>query len=294
MAPVDRPSSLSDVKSWLAEHPDPDPATLAPHVGQRAAGRRAAMRALGLIGSDRALEVFGEYAASTYSDAELNELHRAWGRFDRDRFARTMFGGSPSLRLGMCRTIEGIQSIPGLRELHVVFDGSADLTPLTGCTDLRVLDLGVEGDPGLEDASPIAALPALIELQVSRTTRRADLSILADTPVQRLRVALDGGSGAFLSTMPALRRVVVSGESSQTERPVPVDPELSDVVFTLVDAGVEVVLWRHERSWVPDVVARAEVRGDVVVVDRSGFIGLTRDPASAEDLARRLFLNLLP
>jgi hypothetical protein len=63
-------------------------------------------------------------------------------------------------------------------------------------------------------------------------------------------------------------------------------------VLRLVADGVQVVVLRHERSWVSRLTAA--VPSDVFVVERSGYVGLTRDGSDVEGLGRRLFSNVVP
>ncbi|MBN0041255.1 hypothetical protein JN535_13900 [Cellulosimicrobium cellulans] len=63
-------------------------------------------------------------------------------------------------------------------------------------------------------------------------------------------------------------------------------------MLRLVADGVQVVVLRHERSWVSRPTAA--VPSDVFVVERSGYVGLTRDGSDVERLGRRLFSDLVP
>ncbi|KRB76434.1 hypothetical protein ASE01_15840 [Nocardioides sp. Root190] len=276
------PQKASEVKAWLVAHPDVDPAVLAPHQDQKAAARTAAVRALGTIGTPRALEVLGEYADGSYPDAVLKELHTAWGRFDRRTFAATMFRQAAyTLDLGMARTVEGIGAVPGLTSLDVVFNGKADLTPLAECVELRTLRVGAEGEPGLLGVEPLLDLSELSELHLTRTTHNADLAPLAALGVRRLRIDLEGADGSFLLRMPQLERLLVSGGSA-------------DVVLALVRKGVRVVVFAHERDWVTGLLEQAGGAADVFVVEKSGRIGLVDDESKVDELGRHLFSNILP
>jgi hypothetical protein len=279
---VEVPQKAAEVKAWLGAHPDVDPAVLAPRTGQKAAARVAAVRALGAVGTPRALEVLGEYAEDSYSDAVLKELHTAWGRFDRRAFAATMFRQAAyTLDLGMAPTIEGIGAVPGLTSLDVVLTKGADLAPLAECTGLRTLRVGAEGEPGLLGVEPLRELLELTELHLTRTTHNADLTPLADLPVRRLRLDLEGADGSFLLRMPHLERLLLSGGAA-------------DVVLALVRQGVRVVVWAHERDWVPGLLEQAGGAADIHVVEKAGRIGLTNDESKLEELGRHLFSNILP
>lgn len=295
------PEKVAQVASWLAAHPGADPRWFAARPGQRAAERRVAFRALGSIGTPAALDVLAGYARDGYPDVELAELHRAWGRFDRRAFAATMFRPEDTmLQLGACSTLEGIGAVQGLTGVGVALTGPADLAPLVECTDLRRLHVNVVGG-GLAGVELLSQLPALTELYLVGTTRGADLTALRDTAVERLSLSLDGADGAFLSRLPHLRSLKLSGGSAPEDSgydgedgtvPLPAHPGLVDVVLRLLADGVQVVVLRHERSWVSRLTAA--VPSDVFVVERSGYVGLTRDWSDVEGLGRRLFSNVVP
>ncbi|WP_154796005.1 hypothetical protein [Occultella kanbiaonis] len=299
----DLPKKVSEVKRWLAAHPDVDPADLAPHPGQKAAGRSAAIRALGAIATPAALTVLGRYAQESYPDAVLDELHKAWGNFDRREFAATMFRQAPyTLDLGVAPSIEGIGAVPDLTSLDVVLTDGADLSPLAECTGLRTLRVGAEGAPGLLGVEPILGLPELTELHLTRTTRNADLTPLVGLAVRRMRLDLDGADGAFLLDMPALESLRLAGDPDWDDARA-AEPDatveqakaaLADVVLELARRGVRVAVYKHQRSWVTGLLERAEAADDIAIVDRSGYVGLTNDEAALENIGRHLFANLLP
>jgi hypothetical protein len=290
---LDLPQKVSQVTTWLAAHPDVDPALLAPHTGQKAAARAAAVRALGTIGTPHALDVLGQYADARYPDAMLKELHTAWDRFDRREFAATMFGQAwRSLDLGMAPSIEGIGAVAGLTSLDVVLVDGDDLSPLAECTELRTLRVGAEGLPGLLGVAPVVDLPQLTELHLTRATQHADLTPLAASPVRRLRLDLWDADGSFLLRMPHLERLLLSAGAGATEPHQ--TPALVDVVISLVRRGVEVTAYAHQRDWVVPLREAAEQAPDVFVVETSGYVGLTNQESEHEGLRRRLFSNLVP
>lgn len=278
----DVPMKVSEVAKWLNSHPDVDPTLFSPAPGQRAAARRAALRALGSLATPEALRVLAQYAADSYSDADLGELHRAWGNFDRREFAATMFGpGAQYLTLGVCSTIEGIGGVPELRTLVVNFEKRVDLAPLAECPELENLDVNVIEDARFTNVEPLTRLPHLSMLKISGDTRNADLSLLADSPVSSLRISLEGAEGSFLLAMPRLRFVELSGARDAPSGGVetdeydvrPVHPGLGQVVIDLVRAGVEVTLYKDE-SWVrPFADAVPE---DVAVEIARGYVRLDR------------------
>ncbi|MGY5766297.1 hypothetical protein ACXET9_13980 [Brachybacterium sp. DNPG3] len=281
---VTPPAKVSEVAAWLTTHSDPDPAVLAPTTGQRATARRAALRALGTLATPAALAVLAQYATDRHTDADLAELYRAWARFDRREFAAAMFGpAAADLRLGGCSTIEGIGAVEGLRGLSVILDEQADLAPLAECTDLRRLQILATVDSGLTSISPITRLLHLTDLELTGTTRGADLSQLADTPVERMTLALDGAEGSFLAEMPRLRWLALSGEREEdpalgsriASDPSSADPALTGVILTIVRRGVTVVLHQHE-GWVPAFMANAPRDITVDTINGSPRLRLAR------------------
>ena len=275
------PAKVSEVAAWVKAHPDADPTLFAPSAEQRAAARRAALRALGAFATPAALEVLSQYAADTYSDADLAELHRAWGNFDRREFAAAMFSaGAADLALGVCSTVAGIGAVEGLQSLEVIFETQADLTPLAECTDLQVLKIRATVGSRLASVAPIAELPNLRHLELTGETRGADLSALAGTSVEQMRLDLEGADGSFLTAMPQLRGLKLTGarephpgfDDPATFDTVPVDPGLPDTLLTIVRAGTTVVLYEHE-SWVPPFAT--SVPGDIAVEAANGYVRLT-------------------
>jgi hypothetical protein len=279
----DVPQKLSEVTPWMSAHPGVDPAVLGPRSGQRTPARAAAVRALGLLGTPEALTVLGGYAAGGYPDAILVELHRAWGRFDRREFAATMFRPG-RLDLGTARTLEGIGAVPGLTGLSVVLRDGADLTPLAECRELRTLAVGAEGEPGLLGVEPVVDLPDLVDLHLTRTTRNADLTPLARCGARRLQIDLDGADAAFLLAMPNLQRLLVADDSP--------DADTGAVLAALVRRGVVVTVHRLQAAGFPLLTESGSA--DLVVVEQSGYVGVTADPATADELRSRLFSNVVP
>lgn len=259
------PAKVSEVAKWIAAHPDVDAKMFAPHPGQRAAARRSALRALGSIASPEAFDVLGQYATAEYSDADLAELHRAWGRFDRRGFAATMFGpAARGLRLDVCADLEGIGAVDGLLALDVILAKPADLSPLAECRGLERLRVHALEDAGLASIDAIAGLPRLAHLELIGSTRGADLTVLTRTPIEQLYLALDGADGSFLREMTRLAGLKLSGGNEA-------HAGLAGTALDLARNGVTVVLYRHER-WVPELVANAP--GDVLVEEANGFVRL--------------------
>ena len=302
-APQTRPLKITEVKAWVAANSDVDPSVLAPYPKQRAAERRAALRALGALGTPAALDVLTSYAKEDYSDVELEELHKMWGTFDRRDFARRMFKpGAWRLNLGAATSLEGVSAVENLTSLDVIFLGAADLEPLGECASLRRLSIISNIEPSIASVEPLTRLPELRVLTLSGVTRNADLSVLGKTPISELKISLDGADGSFLLDLPNVRTVALSGGETGDEKrprdkwepaPVPAHEGLAAVVFALVRAGVHVVVYKHETDWVAALPEGAEAAADVFVDEVSGQLSLTTDEESRVRLAGRVRSNLI-
>lgn len=277
------PQRVSQVGAWSSENPNADPEVLAPFPGQKAAARAAAVRALAALGTPAALEVLARYAADRYPAALLAELHRAWGRFDRREFAARMFDRAPRvLELGLAPTLEGIGGVPHLTGLDVVLTDGADLSPLAECTALRLLRVACEGEPGLRDVEPLRQLPDLTELHLTRTTRHADLTLLAELPVRHLRLHLEGAEASFLLRMPRLERLLVADERPHAGT--------GATLAALARTGVLVTVYAHQSEGFSDLLGAA----DLVTVEQNGYVAAVHDQSTVEEVRSRLATNRLP
>lgn len=303
-AAPDLPKTVGSVRTWLAAHPDLDPSVLAAYPKQRAGERRAALRALGMLGSPAALEVLSTYAREGYSDADLLELHTMWGAFDRRDFAARMFRPSAwTLDLGSCQSIEGIGAVADLTSLDLIFTGAAELAPLAELTSLQRLSILSTVEPSITSVEPLTRLPELRSLRLSGVTRHADLSVLAGAPIRDAQISLDGADGSFLTGLRSLRTLILSGGSSAEDsgspreswepEPIPAHPDLPQVVLALVRSGVDVVAYKHERAWVTQLVAGAESADDVFVDEVVGYVSVTADNASRDRLRTRMRLGTI-
>lgn len=331
--PPDVPQRVSEVKEWLAGHPDADPELLAPTPKQKTAARIAAMRALGSLATPQSLAVLKQYAKDRYSEAEQKELSTAWDNFDRREFAAAMFGPSASrLDLGMVSSIEGIEAVPNLAGLSVGFLGDADLSPLASCKELRRLGLSAQGnilslEPLSElselrvltlrgnladiDLSPLAEL-AVRELEVDGNLQGTDLSPLARMAVRDVKligipagVDLSALSGLGASTL----QIELAGVNPAFLTQLPnlwglrlsagqeftdEDGTFRQTVFSLVRSGVLVAVYRFERNWTEQLVEAANNESDIFVVEKSGFYGFTNDESKVAKFERSLSFGSVP
>ncbi|MFT3799332.1 leucine-rich repeat domain-containing protein [Microbacterium sp.] len=290
---IEAPQKATEVKAWLAAHANPDPAVLLPIPKQKASAKVAAVRALGAIGGPAAFEVLSQYASDgKYSDAMLKELHVAWGAFDRHDFAATMFN-SRVLRLGMTTNVTGLDAVADLCALDIIVPKSLDLAPLAACQNLRELNILVY-DSGTLDLSFLEELPCLEHLDLANLSKQTNLAPLAHTSLKSLCLPLDGQAGDVLLQIDSLERLQVSGGVQKADHssadPSDVDPGLIDVVVRLVQRGVSVVTYRHEKSWVPRLVETAAAAG-LFSTESNGYVGLTNDAAEINGLERRMFNN---
>lgn len=267
------PQKVSEVKRWLAEHPDVDPAVLAPRGKGRAATRAAAIRALGQIGTSEALEVLSQYASDEFTEPELKEINSIWGNFDRKAFAAAVFRPNAHLLdIGTVKTIEGVDGITGLTSLKVVFDGDADLSPLAGCVHLQRFEAVVIEPHTFVSVEALAELPQLNELSLSGDAQGADLSFLAKSSVRKLGIRLEGTDASYLFDMPNLEYVSV-GERWKYEDH---DGSAREIAFALVRAGIKVRLYSYQDQWVPGVIEAAKQDPGIKVIDIRGLLELVK------------------
>ena len=290
---IEAPQKASEVKAWLAAHPQPDPAVLAPQPKQKAAAKVAAVRALTAMGGPAAFDVLSQYASDgKYSDAMLKELHAAWDVFDRREFALAMFN-SRVLRLDVTKNVEGLQAVPGLQAVMVIVPELTDLSPLAECRELRELDASVYGQ-GTLDLSFLPDMPSLEILSLGNLARHTDFAPLARTSLKQLTIGLNGQPGDVLLQIETLERLQLSGNVSTVgyhdPGPTDVDPGLIDVVVTLVQRGVKVAVYRYEKNWVPKLVEAATAAG-LFSTESNGYVALTNDASELDMLTRRLFVN---
>lgn len=287
------PQKASEVKAWLAAHPDLDPAVLAPWPKQKAAAKAAAVRALAAIGGTAAFDVLSQYASDgKYPDAMLKELHAAWDVFDRREFAAIMFN-TTALRLDVTENVEGLDAILDLRALHIIVPPATDLASLAGCRELRELKVLVL-DSGALDLSFLPHLPALEYLDLGNLTSQTDLAPLASTSLKQLSVPLEGQPGDVLLQIDTLERLALSGSIRKSPHldpdPADVAPGLIDVVLSLVRRGVSVAVSQHEKNWVPQLVEAATAAG-LFATESNSRVGLTKDSSEVNGLNRKLFTN---
>lgn len=291
---IEVPQKASEVKAWLAEHVNPDPAVLLPQPKQKAGAKVAAVRALSAIGGPSAFEVLSQYASDgRYSDAMLKELHVAWGAFDRQDFAAAMFN-SAVLHLDMTKNLAGLDAVDGLRALDVIVPESIDLSPLVACQELCELKLTVF-DSGALDLSCLPQVRSLEHLSLANLSHRTDLAALANTSLKTLKLPLQGQAGDVLLQIDSLERLQLSGSVSSSDHlppadPTDVDPGLIDVVVALVQRGVSVVTYRFEQNWVPRLSETAVSKG-LFVAEANGYVGIAKDAAAIDDLKRRMLVN---
>ncbi len=156
---------------------------------------------------------------SAYTATQARRVVKEWEEFFSS-------GPSPIRELKFVtrtpkRLFDALRGQTQLHSLTVKWGDYADLTPLTGMTELRRLRL--RGASSVEDVQPLAALVGVEELQVEGLRRVRDLSPVGDmTGVTALEL---GGnwmtprvakvnSFAFLRKMPQLRKLLLHTISS--------------------------------------------------------------------------------
>lgn len=241
---------------------------LAPRPKQKAAAKAAAVRALGQLATGEAFDVLKQYTTDEPTEPVLEELKRAWGRFDRRDYASAMFLLKDGhLDLGIVHDIEGIDAVPEMTSLRIVVDDKkddqTDLSPLAQCAGLRALQVQFNG-PGMpSDIEWLRPLTGLRALDLGVVLRNVDLSPLVKTSIERLCIWMDGQSGSILLDMPKLTHLkVIAAASTHSEAtPTTAHPDLADGVLTLAGRGVPVTVHHFDRPWAADVVVKAEPAG---------------------------------
>ncbi len=192
---------------------------------RRVARDAASVRALSLIGGDRALDAISTYAADQRVTV-VRELIRAWSNFRPDEYAERVLAASMlldgSLELRDPSLLYALRHLRNLRRLVVARGGRVeDLKFLNGCESLETVQLrnfpsvtgvdipndvaqtltalSLEGFPALESAEGLATLRRLRGLRVSRAPHLWDFSALTDlSDLRDLWIIGSGGSGLDL------------------------------------------------------------------------------------------------
>lgn len=274
------PKKVSEVKRWLETHQPVSAAllaSLARRPKQSASEKAAAVRALGLVATEAALEVLGSYRpedqegqmGDTFNDPVAKEIAAAWPRFDRRAFAQRVFGRLDRIFLSNAGPLPDLTGIDAAKQLEHV---SLRIAP--GC-----------------DVSPLASLPKIRYLQIEDVLDQRGIDVLATAKtLERLLLVVAPASDlSRLLELPALKRLkllVQDGSGSATGEPA---PETVRVIRALVERGVE--LMQYEGPW---PLKLAEKLGDLVVVRSNGFIALTKDPARSEALREAQRMNSFP
>jgi|GEM_PF-1105515 len=279
-APIAPPAKASEVRAWLKATGGGDVAVLAPVKGQRAAARIAAVRALAAIGDDSAFEVLRGYAEASPSDAMLAELMAAWPAFDRHAFAETMLvparGRLALMPKSASASLEGLDAVPGLTSLTVIGPAGVDLTPVWSCGSLEGLLLRLWGAPRPGLLVGIGALSALRTLVIEAPASDDDLAELASTGVSRLRVNLASAAGGALRDMRDLDRALVVTRDDEEDAAPGLRPELAELALDLIERGVAVSGYAHEKEWAGGLRELAQAIDGAELVERSGFVGVVR------------------
>ncbi len=152
----------------------------------------ACVRALSLIGTEKAMNVLKEYGSDTRVTV-TRELKRAWSSFDAERFAKEVLADCP-FEYGKL-SIESVSLLPGVRhlkktnEVHcrlpenlenlAIIRGLSQLTHLriSGCrkvddlSDLRTLEnlrsLNMRGCTGVREIGTLSEIDGLVSLNMS-------------------------------------------------------------------------------------------------------------------------------
>lgn len=125
----------------------------------------ACVRALGLIGSDAALEALEEYAGSDSYTVE-SELGGAWDNFDRHEYARRILSKRPQLDLPAFSSWEGFEYLTNLTEINIDsfdFNQAGRLAALPNLASVRLSGSGSL----IQDLTAVSSLKNISSLSLS-------------------------------------------------------------------------------------------------------------------------------
>jgi hypothetical protein len=165
----------------------------------------ACVRTLILIGSDSSLYTLKAYVADDRLAVQA-ELTRGWEYFDRSDYARQIFSGRSQLRFKRASSLDGVETLDGLKTLIVDEGYCENLKPLTELVNLsalylydlqRLIDLSplralnlevlvVWYCSGIRDIEPLTNLPFLRELRLIALSKVDDFAPLADLKTLRV------------------------------------------------------------------------------------------------------------
>ncbi|MEV7683352.1 NACHT domain-containing protein [Streptomyces sp. NPDC088341] len=172
----------------------------------------AVVRTAALIEGDAAFEVVARFRQDTRAPVAF-QVSQAWGSFESESYAEAVLSGqnweNDYLHVRSSEQLRALRHTPKARRVQI--DGNhRDLTPLLALEAPKAVSLS--DNDVLTDLSPLASLPRLSRLTLSRCTALRGLGALSDTRLIVLQlndlhhdVALDA-----LSEMPDLRDVVFS------------------------------------------------------------------------------------
>jgi len=137
----------------------------------------ACVRTLATVGSDAALDMLEGYANDT-REPIINELLKAWDKFDREEYARRIlaktFRNKTNLRLERAISLDGIQYFTSLTNLDLSGSQVRDVSALGSLTNLTSLNLS---NTEVSDVSALGSLTNLTSLDLANTPTR-DVSAL--------------------------------------------------------------------------------------------------------------------
>ena len=168
----------------------------------------ACVRTLTLIGSDSALYTLKAYVADERVAVQA-ELTRGWDYFDRYNYAHQIFSDRDNLSLKRASSLDGIESLEGLKTLVIDEGYCEDLTPLMGLVNLSALYLYEL--PRLTDLCPLRTIHHLEFLIVWYCYNVSNIEPLRDLPLLReLRlIGLPRVDFTPLSSLTTLKTLIV-------------------------------------------------------------------------------------
>lgn len=175
-APLFPPRDEDDVKLIAAA--GAPAVTLLAYSSDRS-GTEAArcVKALAMIGSNRAMSAISEYARESDKHWRIrNEIGLAWGQFERSKFAKEVLIQCKELSLENFSSWEGFEYLLQLEWLMISESHSTNLSPIQALTKLNHLNLNSWNQ--LHDLSGLIHAPSLRSLIIQNCRCISDLSPL--------------------------------------------------------------------------------------------------------------------
>lgn len=178
------------------------------------------MRALALIGTDAALDALVDYATD-WRQTVTNALVKAWDSFDRDEFAKRVFGNGKALTANRINSLDGFEHLVALESLTIWDTGYLrDISAIASLPKLKILTLRYCWM--LHDLSPLKSAHSLENFTVVYPTIDMDLSALANLPnLQKVSIDWARGNVKILVLDSIQKKVTIYPLPERNSPPLP-------------------------------------------------------------------------